>query len=174
MVRRIVTAVTEGRSVIADDRDVSPVAHLHTPGFAQAVVWATDTESGPTTQEPTRPLTHFVPGPGQTVALTVTFPPDSVFGDSSFDPSAASAENLANSPGLAELFESDAPGMHTTPTMDYAVVLEGELVLEVDDGASTTLRAGDIVIQNGARHAWRVPADRPATIFVVLIGKAGR
>jgi quercetin dioxygenase-like cupin family protein len=62
--------------------------------------------------------------------------------------------------------------MHTTPTVDYVVVLDGSVVLELDDGVTTTLSAGDVVIQNGTRHAWRVPSDRPATIFVVLMGKA--
>lgn len=161
MTRRVVTARTAtGRSVISHDEELPEVAYRHTPGFAHALVW--------TTGEPA----DFVPGPGQTVAMTVTFPPDGVFADPAFDPAAATAENRANTPGLADLFEADAPGMHTTPTLDYAVVLEGEVVLEVDDGVTTTLRPGDLVVQDAARHAWRVPGDRPATIFVVLMGQA--
>lgn len=120
----------------------------------------------------TEPPASFVPGPGESVALTVTFPPDSVFGDEAFDPAAAAAENLANTPGLAERFEPEAPGMHTTPTVDYAVVLDGLVVLELGDGSTVELHPGDVVVQNATRHAWRVPADAPATIFVVLIGVA--
>ncbi len=73
-------------------------------------------------------------------------------------------------PGLAELFEPDNPGMHTTPTVDYGVVLEGEIVLDLDAGETTLLRPGDVVVQNGTRHAWRNPGTRPATVFFVLIG----
>jgi len=161
MIRRVVTARTAtGRSVISQDEVLPDVPYRHTPGFAHTLVW--------TTGEPAT----FVPDPGETIAMTVTFPPDSVFADPGFDPEAAAAENRANNPGLAELFEADAPGMHTTPTIDYVVVLDGEVVLEVDDGVTTTLRPGDLVVQNATRHAWRVPSDRPATIFVVLMGQA--
>ncbi len=106
--------------------------------------------------------------------MMVTFPPDSVFADPSFDGAAAAAENLAKTPGLADLFEPDNPGMHTTPTVDYAVVISGSVVLEVDEGAAVRLEPGDVVVQNGTRHAWRVPpSDEPATIFVILMGAAG-
>jgi len=59
--------------------------------------------------------------------------------------------------------------MRTTESVDYAIVLEGEPVLELDDGAVRTLRPGDFV-QNGTRHAWRNPTERPATIAFVLVG----
>ena len=45
--------------------------------------------------------------------------------------------------------EPDNPGMHTTDTIDFEVVLSGEVVLELDDGAETVLRPGDTVVQNG-------------------------
>ena len=97
-------------------------------------------------------------------------PPDSVFGDSSFEPAAAGAENLRLVPGVAETLEIDAPGMHTTPSVDYAIVLEGEPVLELDDGVTRAVQPGDIVIQNGTRHAWRNPTDSPTTIAFCLVG----
>ena len=73
-------------------------------------------------------------------------------------------ENLAVSPGLAERFEPD--GMHTTPTVDYAIVLDGEIWLELDEGRRRLLRQHDVVIQNGTRHAWRNKSDRTATLAV--------
>ncbi|WP_033308817.1 hypothetical protein RFN58_41440 [Streptomyces iakyrus] len=48
--------------------------------------------------------------------------------------------------------------------------LHGEIVLELDDGHCASLSAGDIVIQNGTRHAWRNRSDQPATVAFVLIG----
>lgn len=175
MVRRVVTAVDgSGLSVIASDGPVCEVPFVHTPGFTQSLVWTT--AAGP---PPTGESMHLVdpptlvPGPGETVALSVTFPPDAVFSSEDFDPVAAGNENMRRLPGLAELFEPAAPGMHTTPTVDYAVVLAGKIVLEVDHGVTTTLGPGDVVVQNATRHAWRVPSDRAATIFVVLVGFAG-
>jgi mannose-6-phosphate isomerase-like protein (cupin superfamily) len=100
--------------------------------------------------------------------LVVRFPPDSVMADPAFDPEAAGAEQAAELPGLVERFEAD--GFHTTPTVDFVIVLEGELVLELDDGVETTVRRGDIVIQKATRHAWHNRADVPAVIAGVLLG----
>ena len=60
--------------------------------------------------------------------------------------------------------------MHTTATVDYEVVLSGRVVLELDDGETRELKAGDTVIQNGTRHAWRNPFDEPCLLAVVLVG----
>ena len=73
-------------------------------------------------------------------------------------------------PGMAEHLETENPGMHTTDTVDYEVVISGEVVLELDDGAEVTLKPGDTVIQNGTRHAWRNRTEKPAVLVVVLIG----
>ena len=78
------------------------------------------------------------------------------------------AENLAVSPGLAERFEPD--GKHQTPTVDYGIVLDGEIWMELDDGNETRLSQFDAFVQNGTRHAWRNKSDKPATIAVVLVG----
>lgn len=82
-------------------------------------------------------------------------------------PSAPSSRRV---PGLAETFEPEHPGMHTTDSIDYDVVLEGEITLELDDGVQVPLRRHDVVVQHGNRHAWRNPGDRPATMLFVLIG----
>ena len=66
--------------------------------------------------------------------------------------------------------ETDNPGMHTTQTVDYGIVLEGEVWLEVDDGKQVHLKPHDIVVQNGTRHAWRNKGDKPVKIAFVLIG----
>ncbi|MGP3989302.1 cupin domain-containing protein [Streptomyces sp. 3N207] len=60
--------------------------------------------------------------------------------------------------------------MYTTPTVDYGVVLQGEIVLELDDGHCTRLLPGDIVIRNGTRHGRRNRSDQPVTMAFVLIG----
>jgi uncharacterized cupin superfamily protein len=86
------------------------------------------------------------------------------------DLEAAFAEFEATLPGLASYMEPDAPGMHTTDTIDFEVVLDGEVWLELDDGVEVHLRAGDTVVQNGTRHAWRNRSDRPARMAFVLIG----
>ncbi len=58
--------------------------------------------------------------------------------------------------------------MHRTETVDYGLVLEGEVVLIMDEG-ETTVRAGDIVIQRGTNHGWSNRTDRNCRIAFVLI-----
>ena len=49
-------------------------------------------------------------------------------------------------------------------------MISGRCVLELDDGATCELSAGDTVIQNGTRHAWRNPYDEPCLMVVAIIG----
>lgn len=80
------------------------------------------------------------------------------------------SERRAAFPGVAEQLEPDNPGMHTTSSVDYVMVLDGDLWLELDDGQLTRLGPGDAVVQNGTRHAWRNLSARPATVAVVQVG----
>jgi quercetin dioxygenase-like cupin family protein len=73
-------------------------------------------------------------------------------------------------PGAMAAMEPDAPGMDTTDSMDYVMVVSGEVTLELDDGEQTVLRAGDVVIQNSTRHAWRNHGTKSCTIIGVAIG----
>lgn len=60
------------------------------------------------------------------------------------------------------------PFMHKTETIDYGIMLEGELVLIMDVG-ETTIRAGDIVVQRGTNHGWANRSDKPCRIAFILI-----
>ena len=73
-------------------------------------------------------------------------------------------------PGMLAYMETSDPGMHTTDTVDFEVVLAGTVVLELDDGAEVTLQPGDTVVQNGTRHRWRNPGSEPARLAVFICG----
>ena len=60
------------------------------------------------------------------------------------------------------------PGMHRTDSVDYAIVLMGELVAIMDDD-ETVMRAGDILIQRGTNHAWANRSGRMCRIAFILI-----
>ena len=60
------------------------------------------------------------------------------------------------------------PGMHTTATIDYGIVLSGQVTLELDEG-SVDLNVGDIVVQRATPHAWRNVSSEPCTMLFVLI-----
>ena len=59
--------------------------------------------------------------------------------------------------------------MHRTQTLDYGVVLEGQIQLELDAGATRTIGAGEVVVQRGTMHAWENVSDRPCRIAFILI-----
>ncbi len=62
--------------------------------------------------------------------------------------------------------------MHRTESVDYGVVLEGEVTLVLDDGSATTVGPGDLVMQRGTDHAWENRSDHWTRILFVLV--AGR
>jgi hypothetical protein len=111
-----------------------------------------------------------VPEPGGTSLHFVTFRQARFFADPSFDGEAASREALIRLRGLADHFEKEDPAMHKTNTVDYALVYDGEIWLELDDARTVHLRRGDTVVQNGTRHAWRNKGTKPATMLFFLNG----
>ncbi|MDD7972850.1 cupin domain-containing protein [Roseinatronobacter alkalisoli] len=171
--RRVITGIRDGKSVFVSDGPV-PNTHHYTalPGHMTSVVYATAARPNlPQDQaEQAPPRMPVPPAPGETRLMIVTMPPDTVFAGA--DAEAAVAEQATHIPGLIDTFEPDAPGMHTTDTVDYDIVLDGEIWLELDDGAQTRLTRGDVVVQCGTRHAWRNKSDQNATLCFVLIGAA--
>ncbi|OHV27005.1 cupin [Rhizobium sp. RMa-01] len=171
-IRRVVTEHgNKGAASFAEDGAVPRTDIFRTvPGLVSRMIWSTSASTAVPFNgtDPTSQVTSFVPEPGETRFLVLTFPPDAVFMSPDFDGPAAMAENLAVSPGLAERFEPD--GKHQTPTVDYGIVLDGEIWMELDDGNETRLGQFDAFVQNGTCHAWRNKSDGPATIAVVLVG----
>jgi len=58
--------------------------------------------------------------------------------------------------------------MHRTETIDYAIVLEGEIVMVLDK-SDVLLKAGDVVVQCGTNHAWSNRSDKPCRVAFILI-----
>jgi mannose-6-phosphate isomerase-like protein (cupin superfamily) len=172
LARLIVTSHRNGKSSVALDESIPAKPFASVPGFDPALIWGTAViPSVPWDGHKLADERQSVlPDVGETRLMKVTFPPDSVMMSSDFDPIAAGAEYVSRLPGLAERFESNSPGMHATDTVDYGILMEGEISLELDDGKLVALKAGDIVVQNGTRHAWRNRGSQPATLIFVLIG----
>ncbi|MDP9012395.1 MAG: cupin domain-containing protein [Pseudomonadota bacterium] len=172
-IRLVVTGHdTAGKSTFVRTDALECKAAVHLPGFATAMAWATGANlKVPDTDDAFRArLRSQHPDPGESRLLVVTFAPDSVAMSPDFDPQAAAAEMAQLAPGMAERFEVDHPGMHRTDSVDYGFVLSGEIWLELDEGRTEHLQLGDVVVQNGTRHAWRNRSDRPATMVFVMLG----
>ena len=160
-VRRVVTGHNaSGQSVFVSDEAVPPSP---TTGFHR--LWGGDvTPQFPDDGSMPDHQMYFPPIGGFRFGM-FTIPPNTVAG-SAVDPTAIEAE----APGLLRYMDHSDPGMHTTDTIDFEVVLEGTVVLELDDGAEVTLNAGDTVVQNGTRHRWKNGGDTAARIAVFMCG----
>ena len=175
MVRRVVTGHKAGKAAFVSD-GTPPKGHVfkNAPGMEIALVWATPPEpilSMDGQKDPVSGDTAYLPEAlAATSLLILTIPPDSAAAREDFDGAAAGAELAHHVPQIAAVQEADNPGMHRTNTVDYVVVLDGEICLELDDQQERVLKPHDIVIQNGTRHAWRNRSERPATLAVILVG----
>jgi hypothetical protein len=169
--RRLVTRNVNGKSVAQSDERLQGYAFETVRGYEHTLFWVNPTTPDLTNEQRfDRYPGSIVPGPGGTSLHLVTFPPSSVFSAPSFDREAARKEALSRLPGLADHFEKDDPAMHKTNTVDYAIVWDGEIWLELDDGKTIHLERGDVVVQNGTRHAWRNKGTRPVTMLFFLNG----
>jgi mannose-6-phosphate isomerase-like protein (cupin superfamily) len=170
--RRVVTGHDDaGKAVFVSDETVAPVTLALLPGSEFHQLWGYD--SVPTfPDDGSRPAgeRYFPPLGGSRFAF-FTVPPDGGAGaPADLDVAAAFEEFAQKLPGMTEYLEADEPGMHTTATIDYGVVLSGEVTLELDDGAKVVLRTGDTYVQNGTRHRWSNSGKVPAVLAVVLLG----
>jgi mannose-6-phosphate isomerase-like protein (cupin superfamily) len=66
------------------------------------------------------------------------------------------------------LFCHERRGMHVTDSIDFEVILDGAMEMEVDEGG-VQLAVGDLLVQRGTRHRWRVLGDRPCTYCAVVL-----
>jgi hypothetical protein len=169
-IRRVVTANdSAGKSRIVED---APAAAIRTvperPGYRAVNVWRTKEmpariDAADTTSE----HRGVLPPKNGTILRICDFPPepkdpkelkrlmDATFGSiySDADHERATARH---------------PGMHQTETVDYGIVLEGEIWAVMEEG-ETLLRTGDIMIQRGTNHAWSNRSNRTCRIAFVLI-----
>ncbi len=172
-VRRVVTGHDDaGKAVVLSD---APPPHVtrppQQPGLAFHEIW--NTRACPSLvsaveDEPTDLHRDTAPPASGTIIRIVDLPPEGE-GGPNFDKETARA--LFEKVGLAENAEHAIPGrhplMHRTASIDYGVVLEGQIVLLLDD-EEVVLEAGDVVVQRGTIHAWTNRTDRITRMLFVL------
>lgn len=160
-----------GNAVVASDRQPEAVTLDALPGAEFYQIWGTP-DGIPTVGEhdPRPVLRPYFPGPGGSRILYLRWAPYSSEPASDLDPALASQQAHDRLPGLMDVFEPEGDGMHTTDTIDYAICLEGELWLRLDNDAEVALQPGSCVVQLGTRHAWENRSDKPALMCYVQIG----
>lgn len=170
-IRRVVTGHEDaGKAVFASDEEVEPTTVQLAPGAEFYFMWGSDEPRRfPDHGSPPAWGSYFPPVGGFRFGLFTVAPRSAVVA-ADLDMQAAVEEMESKLPGLAGHMEPGNPGMHTSATIDYEFVVSGRVVLELDDGATTELSAGDTVVQNGTRHAWRNPYDEPCLMVGVMVG----
>lgn len=170
-VRRVVTGHDrDGKSRVVDDRDVEAITTELMPGFAAYRLWGRDERpTFPDDGSPRHAEAWYPPRDGSRFMIN-TIPPGEPTAPADLDLASALEVLERQMPGAMAAQEPDGAGMHTTDSIDYVLVVSGEVTLELDDGDHRLLHAGDVVIQNGTRHAWRNHGTDPCVIVGVAIG----
>jgi hypothetical protein len=131
MTRRVVTGHSpEGKAIVASDEEVEPVVLDLSPGYEFLRLWGGD--EAPTYPDDGSPLEnprYFPPLGGFRFGM-FTVAPDRTAPPADLDLGAAVAQMEELLPGMADHMEPDAPGMHTTDTVDFEYVVSGRVVLE--------------------------------------------
>ena len=70
---------------------------------------------------------------------------------------------------IVDMLPGKQSPMHRTNSIDYGIVMSGEIELELDDGRVTTVREGGVIVQRGTNHLWRNVTDKPCRIAFILI-----
>ena len=172
-IRRVVTGHdAEGKAVIIANGE-PPRSWRRPSGLGQSLCWVTDTmpvDNAGHADSGDRDI-GIPPPPHCSVFRIVDFPPE---GDN-LDPADQAGQEMLKAAG--DIVKGDEgltarhPGMHKTNTIDYAIILSGEIDMLLDED-EVHLRAGDVVVQRGTYHAWANRGTEPCRIAFILIDAA--
>jgi quercetin dioxygenase-like cupin family protein len=139
-VQRIVTGHDgQGRAVFKSE-DVTPAKMIPSGDAAFLLVWTTDTVPADNNDE--------TDGRLRDAGITL---------------------NQGSVIRIVDMLPGQESPMHRTNSIDYGIVLNGEIELELDDGAKRTVRQGGIIVQRGTNHLWRNTTDQVCRIAFILI-----
>jgi quercetin dioxygenase-like cupin family protein len=160
-VRRIVTGHRDGKAVVLFDSAAPNQKLRAASGLVSTVLWVTDETPADLGGSVDRSLREIgvPPPPEGTVFRIVDFPPET---------GARSRDAILQEMGVSDQGGARHAAMHRTNSVDYAIVLEGEIDMLLDD-SEVHLAAGDVLVQQGTNHAWVNRGARPCRIAFVLI-----
>ena len=169
-IRRIVTGEREGKSFVARDDHIQAITIENAPGWTFNRTYGTPAFVLPNDGATAAIHPHY-PNAGGAAVVFLTVPPmDEQVAEAPPNLEALVAEFQTKLPGMLDAMEPGESMMHKSDTIDVVTVLSGRLFLVLDDDENRLLSAGDVVIQNGTRHAWTNPFDEPAILQAVMFG----
>jgi len=172
-IRRVVTGHDKnGKAIVLSDGPCTAIKiNANRSGHKSTDIWKTTAMPVPIAREeadPTQGPRDFVPPMGTKIRISEIGPEPEAFRH--LTPEQAREFFKAGGNEHASTFEQGGrhPFMHRTESVDYAVVLEGEITMLLDD-QDVVLKAGDIVIQRGTNHAWSNRSGKPVRMLYILI-----
>lgn len=164
MTRRVVTGHRNGKGTILYDGPAPNRKVRQASGLVSTLLWVTDESPADISGGADRAEREIgvPPPPRGSIFRVVEFPPGR---------KEMSREAVLKEMGLSRQSGSTHPGMHKTRSIDYAVVMEGEIDMILDD-SEVHLAAGDVLVQQGTNHAWVNRGARACRIAFVLIDAA--
>jgi mannose-6-phosphate isomerase-like protein (cupin superfamily) len=173
-VRRVVTGHDRSGKAIVISDGPAPFVHINAinPEWYSTDIWRTNDAPTPipsATAESTLGPRRQMPEKRGTVLRINHYPPESE-AVRTMDPEASRKAFAALGNEKAATFGKGGrhPLMHRTETIDYAIVLAGEITMVMDD-TDVLLKAGDVLVQCGTNHAWSNRSNAPCVIAFVLI-----
>ena len=169
--RRVVTGFdANGASIVISDGP-PPNVLSPLPGLIFSQMWSTSAMPVPilTDRDPSPDIFGIEPPPFGSVIRVLDFPPES---EEEKDPEAVrkSFETLGAAHNAVEMDAKPHPNMHKTSTLDYGIIIWGEITLLLEK-EEVTLHAGDICIQRGTIHGWvNRGSISTRVVFVLLDG----
>lgn len=167
-IRRVVTGHnSQGQSVFIFDGDAPSVKEMESmPGLALTDLWKT--HESPARNEGNDEATGdpivLEPAANGSIFRIVEFPPDDQWRGQADGADAFESIGAGHAPDA----DSDDPMMHKTNTIDYLIVVKGE-IWAILDNDEVCLKQGDVMIQRGTNHSWSVRTDEPCLLAAILI-----
>ena len=172
-IHRVVTGHDDGgKAVVAFNGPLPTVVEIQAiPGTVFHEVWSTSSTPAPVDNgpDPTLGALMLPPPKHGTRVRFVDIPPDTqqFLAHGAADMKAAFSQ-IGDPKASTVRAHSPHPLMHRTESVDYGIVIDGEMTLVLDD-SEVLLKPGSVVVQRGTNHAWANRSGRPCRMLFVLV-----
>ena len=174
MVRRVVTGHDQtGKAIVISDGPAPfAITNAQRPGYVSTDIWRTNATPAPITAKPTEttlgPRRQLPEKNGTVIRINRVMPEGEEIRNMTPEQSKRVFAALGNEQASTFGKTGRHPMMHRTETVDYAIILSGEIYCILDD-SEVLLKTGDILVQSGTNHAWSNRSNAPCEIMFILI-----
>jgi mannose-6-phosphate isomerase-like protein (cupin superfamily) len=169
-IRRIVTGKdATGKAIAMIDAVATAVHRREETGVTNTLLWVTDSIPADLSnrEDTANRKIGIVPPPGGTIFRVIEFAPEREV-KAGYETRLRIFQGIGLAPEGESRDKPRHPAMHRTKTIDYALILSGEIDMLLDD-SEIHLKPGDVVIQRGTNHAWVNRGNTPSQVAFILV-----